>query len=168
MQSSSHCEIRTSTAMAPAEARRTKSPAITSTSTSSIALRPSEYAPWSAMKDQARERGRPERCRQPESGRRERGCQRERSIRGELAARHGPKALDRVEPVGVGVADVVDEVRSARRRAVRDEGGDRRDPAARIAELSGEDDPREQEEVLRPLARAQRDEHRDERCTPRR
>ena len=46
----------------------------------------------------------------------------------------------------------------ARGRAVRDEGHAGLEPQARVAELAREQQAREQEEVLRPLARAQRDE----------
>ena len=42
--------MRTSTAIAPAAARRTKSAAIASTSASSTDFSQSEYAPWSARK----------------------------------------------------------------------------------------------------------------------
>ena len=56
------------------------------------------------------------------------------------------------------VADVVDEVARARGGAVRGEGGERLAPASWIAELRREDDPGEEEQVLRPLPRAQRDE----------
>ena len=61
-------------------------------------------------------------------------------------------------PVGVDVAEVVDEVGGARRRAVRDERGHRLEPAGRVAELGREDDPGEEEQVLQPLPRPQRDE----------
>src|SRR5439155_9901688 len=57
------------------------------------------------------------------------------------------------------VPDVVHEVARARRRAVGGEGGERFTPPAEIAELGGEDDPRKEEQVLRPLSWPQRDEH---------
>src|SRR4051794_37388504 len=61
------------------------------------------------------------------------------------------------------VADVVHEVARTRRSAVRDEGGERLDPPTEIAELCGEDDAREEEQVLRPLAGPQRHERRAKR-----
>jgi len=74
--------------------------------------------------------------------------------------RHGPVALHRMEPVLGRVAHVVDEVRGARRKAERREAGEGVDPAAGVAELRGEEDPGEDEQVLQPLPRARRDEER--------
>src|SRR5262249_26460515 len=60
------------------------------------------------------------------------------------------------------------QVCGARRGAVRAEAGDGLEPAHGVAELSGEEDAREEQEVLAPLARAQRDERGAERAPPRR
>ena len=67
--------------------------------------------------------------------------------------RTGP--LHGVQPVGGGVADVVHQVRGARGGAVGDERCDRLEPAPAVAELRREHDPREEQEVLRPLPRPQ-------------
>ena len=85
-----------------------------------------------------------------------------------LAARDRPRALDRMHAVVRRVADVVDEVARARRRAVRGEGGERLAPAGEVAELRREDDPGEEEQVLRPLPRPQRDERRAQPASARR
>ena len=99
-----------------------------------------------------------ERSRKQQGDPRQCSSDEERGPRGELPAGDGTGALDRVEPVGRGVTDVVDEVGGARRGAVGDEGGDGGDPAAGVAQLGSEDDPGEEEQVLRPLPRPQRDE----------
>ena len=52
-----------------------------------------------------------------------------------------------------GVADIVDEVRGGRCGAVRGEGADRLEPPGRVTELRREEEPGEQEQVLRPLTR---------------
>src|SRR5439155_19423696 len=78
--------------------------------------------------------------------------------RRELTAGNRTSTLDRVRSVMFRVADVVDEVARARGRAVRAEGGQRFAPAREVAELRGEDDPGEEEEVLRPLAGAERND----------
>ena len=113
-------------------------------------------------REHARERRGAERRTEGQRERAEGRCERERRPGRELAARDRTPALDRMQAVGGDVAHVVDEVGGARRRAVRDERGDRRHPPARVAELRGEHDPREQEEVLRPLARPERSEGRDD------
>ena len=56
------------------------------------------------------------------------------------------------------VANVVRQVRRARRGAVRDEGDEASSQRLVVADLAREQHAREQEEVLRPLAGAQRDE----------
>ncbi len=111
--------------------------------------------------DHARDGRRAQSRRERQGEHRERGGQRERVPDPELPARDRAEALDRVQPVRFDVADVVDEVRGARGRAVRDERGEGGAPAAGVAELRREHDPREQQEVLRPLPRPQRDECRD-------
>src|SRR5437016_2380188 len=55
------------------------------------------------------------------------------------------------------VANVVCEVGRARGGAVGGERDQRVGPEARLAELAGEEQSGEEEEVLRPLARAERD-----------
>jgi hypothetical protein len=110
--------------------------------------------------ERGHERGRP---RTQQCGRRKRGesechCEADSGAGGQLAARDRPQAFDRMIAVVDGVAHVVDEVGGARRSAVRAEGGDRLAPARGIPDLRGEDDAGEQEQVLRPLARAQRGE----------
>ena len=117
-------------------------------------------------RDHARERRGAERRTEGQRERAEGRCERKRRPGRELAARDRTAALDRVQAVGGNVAHVVDEVGGARRRAVRDERGDRRHPPARVAELRGEHDPREQEEVLRPLSRPERSERRDDGRSP--
>src|SRR5947208_15053681 len=57
-----------------------------------------------------------------------------------------------------GVADVVDEIGSTRRCAVRNERCDRGEPAPGVADLRREDDAREEQQVLRPLPGTKRDE----------
>src|SRR5437868_6298922 len=70
-----------------------------------------------------------------------------------------PQAFCGMQAVVRRVSDIVQEVARARRRAVGGKGGERLAPAAEIAELRGEDDPREEQQVLRPLSRSQRDQH---------
>src|SRR5439155_13182434 len=88
--------------------------------------------------------------------------------RRELPTRDGTKALQGVSPIVLGVAHVVDEVRGARSRAVGDEGGSRLHPADRVAQLGGKDEPREEEQVLRPLPRATGGNRSAKRRSPRR
>src|SRR5439155_10342210 len=66
--------------------------------------------------------------------------------------------LHRMPAVVLHVAHVVQEVGRARRRAVAGEYRERIEPAPAVAELRREDDPGEEEQVLRPLTRAQRNE----------
>ena len=161
-------EMRTSTATAPAAARRTNSPAIAITSTSSTVLSRMRVGRLEREEPrEARERQGAEHRREREREHGEPRGERQRAAGPELAACHGPCALDRVQPIGRDVAHVVHEVGGARCGAVRDEGRHRRAPAAGVAELGGEDDPREQEEVLRPLPRPQRDDRRRKRRPPR-
>jgi len=61
-----------------------------------------------------------------------------------------------MDAVMLAVAQVVDQVGSARERAVGAEGRKRLAPADGVAELRREDDPGEDEQVLRPLPRPQR------------
>ena len=87
--------------------------------------------------------------------------QRGHSLRGpggELTTGNRPRALDGMHPIVLRVTDVVDEVARARGRAVGGERGQGFAPARKVPELRREDDPREEKKVLRPLARAQRDE----------
>ena len=110
---------------------------------------------------EAGERRRAERARERERRRARAPRRARRAARGESS----PRAMGRERLTGwsrsdVDVADVVHEVRGARRRAVGDERRDGRDPARRVAELRGEDDAREEQEVLRPLPRPQGDERR--------
>src|SRR3954470_1509325 len=56
------------------------------------------------------------------------------------------------------ITDVVAEVRGARDRAVGDEADAGLEPAQGVAELCREHEAREDEQVLRPLPRAQRHE----------
>ena len=78
------------------------------------------------------------------------------------AARRGRSRSDggayRVEPVVLGIPHVVQEVRGRRGRAVGDEHGARLEQPSRVSQLAGEDDPGEDEEVLRPPPRSQRGE----------
>ena len=80
----------------------------------------------------------------------------ERALGRELAARDRPVALDGMRAVVRRVPQVVDQVRSARRRAVGNEDRRRLGPTRRVSELRREDDAGEQEQVLRPLPRAER------------
>src|SRR5438128_7709990 len=68
--------------------------------------------------------------------------------------------------VMVRVAHVVDEVRGTGGGAVRGEDGERIEPAPWVTELRSEDDPGEEEQVLRPLPGSQRDECRLRLSTP--
>src|SRR5213078_2217394 len=106
------------------------------------------------------DRGNPERGNEQHGAEDEQRGQGLRRPRRELPARDRPRALHRMETVVRGVTDVVDEIARARRGAVRGERGKRLAPAREVAELRGEDDSCEQEQVLRPLAWAQRDERR--------
>ena len=76
----------------------------------------------------------------------------------QLAARDRPGALEWVDAVVGRVTDVVDEVARARGSAIGGQRGERLTPARQVAELCGEDDAREEQQVLRPLPRPQRDE----------
>src|SRR4029079_7414893 len=109
---------------------------------------------------EAGERRRPECARERERRARARPGEHPSGPRGELAAGDGTRALDGMEPVGLGIAHVVHEVRRARRRAVGEERRHGRGPARRVAELRGEDDAREEQQVLRPLTRPHGDERR--------
>jgi hypothetical protein len=82
----------------------------------------------------------------------------ERRPCGKLAARDRPEPLDRMLPVVRSVAHVVGEVRGARRGAVDGEGEAGLQPAGDVAELRGEDQPGEEQQVLRPLPRTERRE----------
>ena len=93
MQSSSHGEIGTCTATAPATARTTKSPAIVITSISTTCLSPSEYA--SLERDEraehehrpaARARRERERGRREDAGGDERGPRRDEAARAPAGA----------------------------------------------------------------------------------
>src|SRR5207237_6860707 len=81
----------------------------------------------------------------------------ERWPRPEGAGGDRPQALLRVQAVLGAVGDVVEEVDGAGEGAEEGERGER-GPDERRQELLGEDQAREDEEVLRPLARAQRHE----------
>ena len=70
----------------------------------------------------------------------------------EGARRDRPSRLDRVQAIGVAIADVVDEVHHARQQAEHAEGGAGPPDGCRIAELKPEDQAGEDEDVLRPLA----------------
>jgi hypothetical protein len=58
-------------------------------------------------------------------------------------------------PILFPVEHIVDEVDRCGERAEDEEGGDGRDNSVRIAEPFGEHERREDEQVLRPLIRAQ-------------
>ena len=65
-----------------------------------------------------------------------------------------------MQAVVLSVAHVVHEVGGARGRAVGDERRRGLDPAQRVPDLRREDEPGEEQQVLRPLARPHRDERR--------
>src|SRR6266545_1748813 len=109
-------------------------------------------------REQEEQRRESERRRDNDGDRSERGRERERPARGQLPARDRAIPLDRMQTVALRVPHVVDEVGRARRRAVRDEDRNRLEPAVAVAELRREDEPREQQQVLRPLLWSQRRE----------
>ena len=92
--------------------------------------------------------------------------ERDRQAGRQLPARDRPLALDRMETVVLPVAQVVDDVGRARERAVGREAHDGLRPARGVAELRREDDPREDEQVLRPLPRPHRRERRSGQRAP--
>ena len=107
-------------------------------------------------REQARDRPWPERGRDPDRDRGEHTGEDEGGARAELTPGDRAAPLDRVQPVGIHVAHVVDEVGGARRGTVCGEGRERLEPAHSVAELGGEDDPGEEEQVLQPLSRTER------------
>ena len=113
------------------------------------------------------EREQAERDGQRDGGRRERKRQRDRRARRELPSRDRPQPLDRVPAVELGIADVVHEVGRAGGGAVGREGEPGLEPALGVAELRGEHDARKEEEILRPLPRAERGERRPGRAAAR-
>ena len=149
----------TSTASAPALARSTNSAAITSTSIEHDVLEPGRVRRLE-REEAGHERDRPGAEVRDEAEREARQDDRERDREpgGQLAARDRAQPLHRMLAVVGRVADVVREVRRARGRAVRDEGHAGVEPQARVPDLAREQQAREQEKVLRPLAGAQRDE----------
>ena len=156
MQTSSQGEIGTSTATAPAAARTTNSAAIVEHVDENDVLQPERVRGLEAGEEAEESDGSvAEPRRQRDREHRERRGEHECRPRRELATRDRPALLERVRAVGVAVEHVVDEVRRARGGAVRGERSSRLHPATPVAELRGEDDPREEQQVLRPLARPQ-------------
>ena len=88
----------------------------------------------------------------------ERGREHERAIGGQLAARDRPVALDRMRRSSAASRRSLTRYAALEARAVRDEDRRGLGPARRVAELRREHDPGEEQQVLRPLPRAQRDE----------
>ncbi len=117
-------------------------------------------------RNEAEKRERPQGGCERERQKDERSGERERRAPRELSAGDGAVSLDGMLPIGCDVAHVVDEVRSARGRAVGDERGHGGGPPTGVAELRREDDSREQQEILRPLPWSHRDERRDGRRPP--
>src|SRR5919199_2448434 len=110
----------------------------------------------------------PERRDRDEGGGDEHGRQRERGALAQLAARNRSRALDRVRAVERRVADVVDEVGGAGGGTVARESREGVRPSPGVTELRGEDDSREEQEVLRPLPRPQSNQRGTGGATPRR
>ena len=154
VQSNSQGEIRTSTATAPAAARTTNNAAIAKMSTSTTCFSDRVYAAWSATNDASRAKeAEPKRDDERTGDDGEHPREQQRS-RGRARRARRPAAASWDGAVTLDVAYVVDEVRGARCRAVGAEARDRLHPADSVAELRGEDDAREDEQVLRPLVRA--------------
>src|SRR5205085_11724519 len=78
--------------------------------------------------------------------------------RQELPPRNRTGALDGMRAIVLHVAHVVQQVSGAGGGAVRDEHGEGVEPAPAVPQLCGEDDPGEEQQVLRPLTRPQGDE----------
>src|SRR5437868_5805220 len=64
-----------------------------------------------------------------------------------------------MRPIVLGVANVVDEIRSRRRQAERDERNRGVDEARRVADAMAENDRGEDQKVLRPVQRSQCSQH---------
>ena len=155
MQTSSHGEMRTSTAAAPAAARTTKSNAIVTTSAMTTRFSANVYATWRNAK----------RSRNP--AKYGPSCPaRKIAAAADIAASQTAPRCERA-PLAIGrrrffgcsrsagrVAEVVHHIGGARGRAEGGEGDERPQQRHRIPQLGGEDDPGEEEDVLHPLARA--------------
>ena len=114
--------------------------------------------------DETEERGKAEPGDDGQCTERENGCEDDRRSGPQLAPGDRPAPLDGMAAVGGGVPHVVDEIGRARGGAVGDERQHGLEPADRIAELRGEDDPGEEQQVLHPLPWTEC----DERCHERR
>ena len=84
------------------------------------------------------------------------------------AARDRTEPLHGMQPVAVGVADVVDQVGGARGEAEGGERGSRLQPAAPVAEPDREQQPGEEQQVLQPLANANRRRDQQDAAAPHR
>ena len=171
MQSSSHGEIRTSTAAAarrgPDHEERTDREHVEQHDV----LEPAACRRPGARRSRARNSDRGRARAALRAAKRQRGQpRRERRARPAARAPRARSAAARLtgwSRSSSTVAHVVDEVRGARDRAVGDEGCARLQPARRIAELGGEHEAGEDQQVLRPLAAgaAPRDAARSGRAT---
>ena len=119
----------TCTATAPAAARITNSPAIAATSSRTMCFSSSEYAacrqkkPSSSTSDQTPSREASTTATATRTSASQTAARSE-----QLAARDRAEPFDRVAPVELDVPQVVEQVRRARGRAVRDEDDERLDP----------------------------------------
>ncbi len=90
--------------------------------------------------------------------RRERQGHADGQARRHVARGNRPPRLRRVQPIGLAIDDVVDQVHDARQRAEHHERLDRPHDGRRITEPTAEDQRREDDQVLRPLMWTQGDE----------
>jgi hypothetical protein len=161
VQSSNHGEIRTSTAAAPCSCANDEEAADRHhVEQHDMLQRQRVRRLQREERAQEEDRRKPERCNQQYGTEDQHRSQHLGHARRQLAPRDRTRPLDGMLPVERRVAHVVDEVARAGRGAVRGKRGEGFAPTGEIAELRREDDPCEEEQVLRPLARTQRNEGR--------
>src|SRR5262249_4937175 len=161
VHSRSEWDSSMSSTTTPARARSTNPPAMIRPSTMTTCLRPAEYAVSSTAYARATGPKAPDRRNPaieaptrraiPAPSATPAGKRPEETGRGDRA-----KALLRVRAVALGVHDVVDQVDPAGEEAEDHEGEHGARHERRLVKAPREDQPREDEEVLGPLARAER------------
>ena len=155
MHSTNHRDIGTSTATAPAAARRTNPAAIVTMSITATCFSQNVYASVITMYSPTTATV----CQRPVNAGETEGDQREDDpgdpgdVDRQRTGRDRSEALRGVEPIGLDVEQVVPEVDAARGEAERDERDEREPEFTTLVEHAGRARRGEDQHVLQPLLR---------------